>query len=795
MKKTLREKIGKTVLIRDGAVGTMLLAAGMGAGETPESWLFSHPDEITALHEAYLAADADIITAVTFGANRVKCARAPFSAADAVKRGVALARGAVDRSGKDAFVGLDVGPTGKLLRPYGDLSFDEAYDAFAEQIEAGRDGSDIVMIATMSDIYEARAALLAAKENCDLPVYVTLTFGEDGKLLTGADISAACAILCGLGADLVGMNCGLGPDAMLALLPKFMAESEAPVAVMPNAGLPVVENGKTRYPVGAEEFADYTGKFVSLGAAMVGGCCGTTPEHIRAMVDKCKNMEVAPREIKKRALVASYTHAVELGGRPLIIGERINPTGKKAVKRALRENDMDFLCREALAQTDAGAHILDVNVGLPELDEKRTMEEAVTAIQSVCDAPLQIDTSDARAMERALRIYNGRALINSVNGKDESMRAVFPLAKKYGAAVVALTLDENGIPDTAEGRIAIAKKILARALEYGLDKTSLVFDALAMTVSTGGDNADIALRTIDHVKNVMGCRTVLGVSNISFGLPCRDRLNAAFFTLALGRGLSAGIINPMSGAMMDAYRAYLALSGNDAGCAGYIAAYSESPDSAPANAMEKSSMTLFDAVRRGLSSDAARLAAEALESDEPMTVVGRDVIPALDEVGAGFEKGSLFLPQLLMSADAARAAFDVIKSRMNSGDGGGNRGRIVLATVKGDVHDIGKNILKVLLENYGFSVVDLGKDVSAEVIRDAVKRESARLVGLSALMTTTVANMESAIALLRRDCPGCLVMVGGAVLNAEYSKRIGADFYSKDAMGAVRFAESVFGDK
>lgn len=792
MKTALMEKIGKTVLVRDGAIGTMLLAAGLAAGETPESWVFSHPGEITKLHDSYIDAGADIITAVTFGANRAKCAGAAFSAVDATRRGVELARAAVDKSGREAYVGLDVGPTGKLLRPYGDLSFDEAYDAFSEQIIAGRDGSDLVMIATMSDIYEARAALLAAKENCSLPVYVTLTFGADGKLLTGADIETTCAVLGGLGADLIGMNCGLGPDAMLALLPKFMSASTVPVAVMPNAGLPIVENGTTRYPVGAEEFALYTEKFAAMGAGMVGGCCGTTPEHIRAIADKCKNMEVVPHVTRRRTLVSSYTHTVAFGASPLIIGERINPTGKKAVKQALRENDMDFLCREALSQTDAGAHILDVNVGLPELDETKTMESAIFAIQSVCDTPLQIDTSDAKAMERALRIYNGKALINSVNGKEETMNAVFPLAKKYGAAVVALTLDESGIPETAAGRIAVAEKILARAKDFGLGESDLVFDALTMTVSTGADNANVALDTTDYIKNKMGCSTVLGVSNISFGLPCREKLNSAFFTLALGHGLSAGIINPMSDAMMDAYRAYLALSGKDTGCAGYIASCAGGAKDTPEKkSKENSSLTLRAAVRRGLLSDAARLAEAALETEQPMTLIDRDVIPALDEVGAGFENGTLFLPQLLMSADAAKAAFDVIKSRLGAAGGRESKGRVVLATVKGDVHDIGKNILKVLLENYGFSVIDLGKDVPAEAIRDAVKRDGVRLVGLSALMTTTVSNMADAIELLRRDCPGCRVMVGGAVLNESYAKQIGADFYSKDAMGAVRYAETI----
>lgn len=789
--KPFRETLGLRPLFIDGAMGTLLQSRGLGPGELPELWNVTHPDVLLDIHRAYLDAGADILLANTFGANRYKLEKESGRVAELVTAAISLAK---EAACGQAYVALDIGSTGKLLKPYGDLDFEDAYVAYAEMIDAGAAaGADLIVIETMSDIYETKAALLAAREHCDLPVLVSLTFDESGKLLTGADIPTAAAVVEGLGADVIGLNCGLGPKQMLKLLPQLRDACSIPIAVSPNAGLPVVVDGKTCFLVEPDEFAADCRALLEGGAAIVGGCCGTTPEHITAMVNTCRDAQILPPEQHRRTIVASYTHTVELGRAPLIIGERLNPTGKAALKQALRENNMDYLCREAIAQADNGAHILDVNVGLPEIDEPAMLCGAVEAIQSVSDLPLQLDTSNTEALAKALRIYNGRPLINSVNGGADSMAAVFPLAKKYGAAVVALTLDEGGIPGTAAGRIAIAEKILATAKTYGLSEKDLVVDALAMTVSTGPDNANIALETLDYVRHTLHMNTVLGVSNISFGLPHREKLNAAFFTMAMSRGLSAGIVNPGDENMMDAYRSYCALTGFDSHCGAYIAHYNaQAEEKKPKIAV--SDMTLHQAVVRGLIHEAADKTAALLENRAPLDIIDGELIPALDEVGAGFEAKKVFLPQLLMSADAAKAAFDVLKARMSaSGTAQEVKGRVILATVKGDVHDIGKNIVKTLLENYGFDVVDLGKDVAPEVIAETAQREDISLVGLSALMTTTVPYMEETIRLLRTEKPGCRVMVGGAVLTADYARQIGADFYGKDAMSTVRYAEEVFG--
>lgn len=789
--KPFRELLGTRPLFIDGAMGTMLQSRGLGPGELPELWNVSHPDVLLDIHRAYRDAGADILYANTFGANRYKLEQESGRVGELIPAAIKLAKEAAEDR---AYVALDIGSTGKLLKPYGDLDFEDAYDAYAEMIDAGAaSGADLIVIETMSDIYETKAALLAAKEHSDLPVLVSLTFDEAGKLLTGADIPTAAAVVEGLGADVIGLNCGLGPKQMLKLLPQLRAACSLPVAVSPNAGLPVVINGKTCFMVEADEFAADCRALIDNGAAIVGGCCGTTPAHIAAMADACRGAEVLPPEHHSRTIVTSYTHTAELGQTPLIIGERLNPTGKAALKQALRNKDMDYLCREAIAQADNGAHILDVNVGLPEIDEPEMLCAAVQAIQSVSDLPLQLDTSNTEALARALRIYNGRPLINSVNGGEASMAAVFPLAKKYGAAVVALTLDEGGIPDTAAGRIAIAERILDTARTYGLSEKDLVVDALAMTVSTGPDNAKIAMETLDYVRHTLHMNTVLGVSNISFGLPHREKLNAAFFTMAMTRGLSAGIVNPGDANMMDAYRSYCALTGFDSHCQTYIA-YCSTQGEAQKPKVSAADMTLRQAVLRGLIHEAAEKTAALLETQEPLTIIDGELIPALDEVGAGFEAKKVFLPQLLMSADAAKAAFDVLKARMNaSGKAQAVKGRVILATVKGDVHDIGKNIVKTLMENYGFDVIDLGKDVAPETILETVKQEDISLVGLSALMTTTVPYMEKTIRLLRAEKPGCRVMVGGAVLTNAYAQQIGADFYGKDAMSSVRYAEEVFG--
>lgn len=762
----------------DGSMGTMLQSAGLAAGELPELLNITDSEKVLAVHRAYAAAGSEYITTNTFGANRLKIKEPE----EIIRAGVRLAKS----TGKK--VALDIGPTGKLLKPMGELDFEEAVDIFAQMINAGKDGSDIVLIETMSDTYEIKAAVLAAKENCALPVFVTMIFDEKGRLLTGADVKTAVTMLEGLGVDAIGFNCGLGPAETLPLVEEIRKWTSLPVIVQPNAGLPESVNGKTVYNVSPAEFARDMKKAADIGVSYLGGCCGTTPEHIKAMIEACRHIPANVPEKKAYSFVSSYSKTVALGKKPVIIGERINPTGKKLFKEALRRNDIEYIIKEGLTQTDAGAHILDVNVGLPEIDEVRMMETAVKSLQGVIPAPLQIDTSNIAALERALRIYNGKPMINSVNGKAENMKAVFPLAKKYGGIVVCLCLDENGIPQSAEGRIKIAEKIINTAAEYGIEKKDLIVDALTMTISTDSSNGKETLRAVDYIRNTLGVNTVLGVSNISFGLPKRDAINTAFFTLALQSGLSAGIINPNSQSMMNAYYSFNALSGLDENCTEYINSVTVPEQSAPAG-----ETTLHTAIVKGIKEDAAKCAAELLKTQDSLDVINNFIIPALDEVGDGFEKNRIFLPQLLMSADSAKAAFDVIKEKLVlSGKKEESGQKIVLATVHGDIHDIGKNIVKVLLSNYGFDVIDLGKDVPEEDVLKAVQESGAKLVGLSALMTTTVPAMEKTIELLHKNT-NAKVIVGGAVLTQAYADMIHADHYAKDAMETVRLAQAFFG--
>lgn len=790
----IREKLGKEMLLFDGAMGTQLQANGLSAGELPEVWNLTHADVVRGIHRAYADAGCDILKANTFGANALKFETTPYSVSEIVQAALKNARAAAETSAREIFVALDLGPTGKLLKPYGELEFSKAYELYKEQILAAENQADLILIETMGDLYEIKAAVLAAKENSDLPVAVTMIFDEQGKLLTGADIPTALFTLEGLGVDMIGFNCGLGPAQMLPFVQKIGTIGSTPIAVNPNAGLPECIDGVTSYNVSPVEFADALAEIAHCdGVWAVGGCCGTTPAHLEAAVRACKEIAPAPIKQKDFTAVTSYGRTVYMDERPILIGERINPTGKKRLKAALLEGDEGYIFSEAVAQADGGAHVLDVNVGLPELDEPAVLERTVQGLQGITDLPLQIDTSDPAAMERALRIYNGKPLINSVNGKQESMDAVFPLAKKYGGVVVCLTLDEHGIPDTAAGRIQIAEKIIKTAESYGIAKKDLIIDTLAMTVSTGADNAKITLEALRYIRRTLGVHTVLGVSNISFGLPKRDSINAAFFTLAMENELSAGIINPKSDAMMNAYYAFCALKGLDENFTQYIAHVTDG--ASPVKA--ETGTDLKTAVIKGLKAEAGEQAKQLLKNTEPLEIINTHLIPALDTVGQGFENGTIFLPQLLMSADAAKVAFDEIKQAMAQSDapaGNAKKDKIVIATVKGDIHDIGKNIVKVLLENYGFDVIDLGKDVPPEVILETAKREQVRLVGLSALMTTTVANMEITIALLRREYPACKIMVGGAVLTQDYADRIGADFYSKDAMGSVRYAEKLFSE-
>ena len=763
----------------DGSMGTMLQSAGLEAGELPELWNLTNKEKVLEIHNAYAQAGSEFITTNTFGANRLKFGNAD----EIIKAGVALAKSTGKR------VALDIGPTGKLLKPMGDLDFNDAVDIFAQMINAGKDGADVVLIETMSDTYEIKAAVLAAKENCNLPVFVTMIFDEKGRLLTGADIKSAVTMLEGLGIDAIGFNCGLGPKQMLALVEEIRRWTELPIIVQPNAGPPESVNGKTVFNVSPEEFAMYMKKCAELGVSYLGGCCGTMPKHIEEMINACKDIPASIPEKKNFTLVSSYSETVEIGTKPVVIGERINPTGKKLFKEALRRNDIDYIIKEGVSQKEAGAHILDVNVGLPEIDEPEMMKSAVYNLQSVLSTPLQLDSSDPLALEAGLRIYNGKAMLNSVNGKEENMKEIFPLAKKYGAVVVCLCLDESGIPETAQGRIEIAKKIVKTAEQYGIEKKNLIIDALTMTISTDKNNAKETLKAVKYIREEMGICTVLGVSNISFGLPKRDAINTAFFTLALQSGLSAGIINPKSEAMMNAYYSFNALAGLDDNCTEYIESVTDTKTQTASP-----EISLHTAIVKGLKDEAAQCARALLESSEPLDVINGYIIPALDEVGAGFEENRIFLPQLLMSADSAKAAFDVIKERMIlSGQEEKSGNKIVIATVHGDIHDIGKNIVKVLLDNYGFDVIDLGKDVPEEEVLRAVEENGVKLVGLSALMTTTVPAMEKTIALLHEKTDA-KIFVGGAVLTPSYAKMINADWYAKDAMESVRIAKEFFNE-
>lgn len=780
-----KELFNNSILFFDGAMGTELQKNGLKKGELPENLNIHSPEIVARVHKSYLDAGCNIISTNTFGANSLKF----DNVNEIITKAVEIAKNTIEESEKDAFVALDIGPLGKLLKPYGDLEFETAYDLYKEQVIAGASaGADLILIETMGDLYEIKTAVLAAKENTDLPVLVSMIFDEKGILLTGADIKTAVITLEGLGVDGVGMNCGLGPDQMLELLKEMKKYSSTPIFVQPNAGLPVSVNGVTTYNVTPKEFANKQLQILKNGACALGGCCGTTPDHIKAMIDLCKNEQIEKISKKHITAVTSYSKTVIFQDKPIIIGERINPTGKKMLKEALRNNDMDYIYREGVTQADAGADVLDVNVGLPEIDEPEMMQNAVLGLQSILNTPLQIDTSDTIAMEKALRIYNGKPMVNSVNGKEKVMDEVFPLVKKYGGVLVCLTLDENGIPETVEGRIAIAKRIIDKAQEYGIAKENLVFDPLCMTVSTNKDNAKITLECIERLANELGVKTVLGVSNVSFGLPNRELLNSAFFTLAMQKGLSAGIINPKSDAMMNSYYSFCALNGLDENFEQYIANVTDTKTE-----VKVTDVDLKTAVVKGLESQAKEQTKLELKTKTPIEIIDGILVPALNEVGKGFEENTIFLPSLLMSAETAGASFEIIKEYMvSSGAKTEEKGRILIATVEGDIHDIGKNIVKVLLENYGFSVIDMGKDITPEAIVEKAVKENIKLVGLSALMTTTVPSMEKTISLLKAKNPQIAVMVGGAVLTEDYAKTIGADFYGKDAMASVRIAEKFF---
>lgn len=793
----IREELGRRIIFFDGGLGSLLQERGLKPGELPETWNLTRPEVLYDIHRAYLDAGADIILANTFGANGFKY----DNLEEIVTAAVVNAKKAVADSGRKAYVALDMGPTGKLLKPMGTLDFEECVSIYADVVRYGaKAGADLILIETMSDTYELKAAVLAAKENSNLPVVATVVFDEHHKMLTGATPEVVVAMLEGLRVDAIGMNCGLGPKQMKPIFETMARYASIPLVITPNAGLPRSENGKTVYDVGPEEFAEDMEEIINMGAWMAGGCCGTTPAHIKALTERCFGITPKPLTDKDYTIVTSYSTAVELGGRPVIIGERINPTGKSKFKQALRDNNMEYILEEGVKQADSGAHILDVNVGLPEIDEPAMMRRTVYELQSVLPLPLQIDTTDSVAMEQAMRIYNGKPMINSVNGKEEIMHQIFPLVQKYGGTVVGLALDEAGIPDTAEGRLAVAKKIYDTAAQYGIKPKDIVIDALTMTMSTDNNSANITLDTVREIK-AHGGRTVLGVSNISFGLPQREVINSGFFLMAMQAGLSAGIINPNARAMIQAYDTYCVLGGFDSQCMSYIEKYAVAEPTPVAQTVTSvkqagkavtGNLSLTDCIVKGLKEQAYKATKEELGTKDTMEIINGELVPALDIVGKGFEKGTVFLPQLLMSAEAAKAGFEAIKEYVSSqGTNQEKKATIVIATVKGDIHDIGKNIVKVLLENYGYDVIDLGKDVPPETVVDKVIETHAPLVGLSALMTTTVVSMEETIKKLHESAPWCKIMVGGAVLTQEYADMIGADFYGKDAMQSVYYAEEL----
>ena len=794
------EYLENNIVYLDGGMGTQLQAEGLMPGELPERWNISHPDVIVKIQKAYYDSGSNIIATNTFGANSLKFDE------DELKR---LVEAAIDNArearklstgDQEKFISLDIGPIGKLLKPYGDLDFEDAVEIYAKTIRIGAAyGVDLIYIETMNDSLDTKAALLAAKENCDLPVFVSNAYGEDGKLMTGATPAAMIAMLEGMHADAIGANCSLGPAQLRSVVDEYLKFASVPVLLKPNAGLPRSEKGKTVYDVYPEEFSDLMGDYVKSGVRIAGGCCGTTPDYIKALVDKTMDIKPVTVTEKQVTMASSYTHAVVFDKTPILIGERINPTGKKLFKEALRNNDIDYILGVGLTQEEKGAHILDVNVGLPEIDEVDMIKRVTYELQAIIDLPLQIDTTDPAAMEAALRIYNGKAMVNSVNGKDEVMRQIFPLVKKYGGLVVCLTLDEDGIPADYRKRVEIAEHIIAVATEYGISRKDLIFDTLAMTVSADSTAALSTLKALSTIKNELGCHTSLGVSNVSFGLPQREVITAAFFSLALENGLSAAIMNPNSAEMMKTYYCYKALHGLDANCGDYIAniekyiSVGQAGSAAPKQAAEVTGEgALQRAIIKGLKDQAALITTELLKTNEPLDIVNNQIIPALDIVGQGFEAKTMYLPQLLMSAEASQHAFEQIKVKMaEDSSKAESRGKFVIATVKGDIHDIGKNIVKLILENYGFDVIDLGKDVPPEVIVEAAVREHVPLVGLSALMTTTVPAMEETIKQLRDKAPWVKVCVGGAVLTQEYADMIGADFYGKDAMATVRYAMAI----
>ena len=792
----LKDKLGKEIILFDGAMGTVLQQRGLKAGDVPEKLNIEKAKEIVDIHKSYLQAGAEILTTNTFGANALKMEETNYSVEDVISAAVENARQAVNETGLEAAVALDMGPLGELLEPMGSLSFDEAYKLYRQQVLVGvESGADLIHIETIADLYEARAAVLAAKENSSLPIFCTLTFEEDGRTFTGGSIRSMISVLEGLGVDGIGLNCSLGPAKLEPLVEEVLKYSQLPVVLQANAGLPVVEDGETVFKISPEEYYEPLGRLYNKGLAVVGGCCGTNEEFISLIAENLKNKKVKEREIKKESLVCSPSKHVNLAD-VNVVGERINPTGKAAFKDALRNGDLDYILKVAVEEVDAGADILDVNLGLPDIDEKEMMVKVNKELQGILDIPLQIDSSDPEVIEKALRYYNGIAIVNSVNGEAEVLNKTLPSVKKYGAAVIGLTMDDEGIPDTAEGRFAIAERIVNQAAEYGISRDKIIIDCLTLTASAQQEGVKETLKALKMVKEKLGVKTTLGVSNVSFGLPARPILNRTFLAMALYQGLNLPIIDPNDSEMMSAIKAAAVLNNIDQGAAQYIEFMSEAENdsnSVKQKNEEPQESNLQTVIVKGLKSEAARLTKAILKEKEALEVVNQYLIPALDIVGERYEKGEIFLPQLVQSAETVKEAFTVLKEEMaRTGGRDISKGKIVMATVKGDVHDIGKNIVKTVLENYGYQIIDLGRNVNIKEVVKAVSKNEIKLLGLSALMTTTVKNMEKTIKAVREAAPKTKIMVGGAVLTADYADMIEADFYARDAKEAVEIARKIF---
>ena len=794
----IREYLKDNILIFDGAMGTMLQKEGLPIGDNPEIFGIKNPHKLLKIHKKYLEAGSNVLTTNTFGCNELKVNKLGYTVEEVIDRAVSIAKQAIEESDKSKprFVALDIGPIGEMLEPMGTLSFDRAYEIFKRQVIQGeKSGADLIIIETMMDLYEAKAAVLAAKENTNLPVICTMTFDENGRSFTGCLPEAMVATIEGLGVYALGVNCSLGPKQLLPIVKTITELANVPVIVQANAGLPVIKEGQAIYEMNDEEFFQGVKNFVDLGVSIIGGCCGTNETFIKKICDNIDKLQKKEPKRRKSTIVCSAAKYIDIQG-PAIVGERLNPTGRQLLIDAYVSGNNDYVINLALEQSNEGSEILNVNVGVPDLDEERAMKRVIKGIQEVVDVPLQLDSSNVKALEAGLRYYNGRTIVNSVNGKEKSLETILPIVKKYGACLVGLTLDENGIPITAEGRFNIAKKIVERAEQYGIKRQDIFIDCLSLTVSAQQDEAMETIKAIKMVKENLGCKTILGVSNISFGIPNRKALNNTYLNLALGAGLDLAIINTEDRTMVESIDAYKVISNMDKGCLDYIEKFKfVSNDNKTKERKNYDNLTLEDAIERGLKEEAKDLTLKILESHDEHFVLDKVLIPALDVVGTKYDKGELFLPQMIQAAETVKVSLNIIKERLSKNNNTSSKGKIIVATVQGDIHDIGKNIVKIMLENYGYEVIDLGKDVPIEEVVKRAKEENIQLIGLSALMTTTVENMKKTIKALKENNINARVFVGGAVVTEEYAQKINADYYSKDAKSAVEIAKINFKSK